>query len=167
MKSQYFIFIFLFPQIISLIPNDVEIINFNGNFSENYEITEEKYFQIKITSENLPKYLKIRMDNIIENKNPNFIMTFSKSLDSSAEREQISTGVKSSLMWLTKDQLDKENNLLYITCYSFPCNFTLSLTENDKINMEFNSFATLYITNNNKELEDHYGQLEIKIQKLV
>ena len=167
MKSDYFffIFIFLFPQIITLIPNEAEIINFDGNFSENYEISEEKYFQINIISENLPKYLKIKIDNLIEDKNPNFIMAFTKSLDSSAEREQISTGEKSSLMWLTKEQLDKENNFLYITCYSFPCNFSLNLTENDKINMELNSHATLYITNNNREIEvtfaDHNDELNI------
>ena len=68
-------------------------------------------------------------------------------------------------MWLTKEQLDKENNFLYVTCYSFPCNFSLNLTENDKINMELNSHATLYITNNNREIEvtfaDHNDELNI------
>ena len=127
MKTQIFIGILLITQIISLIPNEPEIISFDGSFSQNYEGIEEKYFQIKITSENIPKYLQVKVSNIIEGKNPNYIMTFAKSLDESAEREQISSGEKISLMWLTKDQLDKENNLLYVTCYTYPCNYNLNL----------------------------------------
>ena len=153
MRTQIFIGILLIIQIISLIPNDPEIISFDGSFSQNYENVQEKYFQIKITSDNIPNYLKIKVSNIKEGKNPNYIMTFAKSLDESAEREQISSGEKLSLMWLTKDQLDKENNLLYVTCYTYPCNYNLNLESSDKINLNFNTQFNLYITNSNRKVE--------------
>ena len=140
MKSQIFIgILLLIAQINSLKPNEAEIISFDGSFSQNYVNVEEKYFQIKITSENIPKYLKIKVNSINEGKNPNYIMTFAKSLDESSEREQISSGEKLSLMWLTKDQLDKENNLLYVACYTYPCNYTLNLESSDIISMNYNS----------------------------
>ena len=155
MKSPIF-YVFLtivIAQIFSKVPNDNIIINLDGSFSYNYSIIKEQYFQINITSENLPKFLKIQVDNNMEDKNPNFVLAFIKSLDTSAEREQISTGEKSSLMWLTQSQLNKENNLLYVTCYSFPCNFTLNLLSSDSINLDFNSQFNLYVTDNNKEIE--------------
>jgi hypothetical protein len=86
-------------------------------------------------------------------KNPNYIMTFVKSLDESGKREQISSGEKSAIMWLTKDQLDKENNLLYVTCYTYPCNYNLTIESSEQIKMNFNSQFNLYITENNKEVD--------------
>ena len=160
MKTHIFIGILLITQIISLIPNEPEIISFDGSFSQNYEGIEEKYFQIKITSENIPKYLQVKVSNIIEGKNPNYIMTFVKSLDESAEREQISSGEKISLMWLTKDQLDKENNLLYVTCYTYPCNYNLNLESSDKINLNFNTQFNLYVTDSNKNIEVSFNPEE-------
>ena len=155
MKSPifYVLLTIVITQIFSKVPNDNIIIKLDGSFSDDYPIVEEQYFQIKITSENLPKFLKIQVDNNMEDKNPNFVLAFIKSLDTSAEREQISTGEKSSLMWLTQSQLNKENNLLYVTCYSFPCNFTLNLFSSDAINLDFNSQFNLYVTDNNKEIE--------------
>ena len=161
MRTKIFIgILLLITQILSLIPNEPEIISFNGSFSQNYENVEEKYFQIKITSENIPKYLKIKVNNIIEGKNPNYIMTFVKSLDESAEREQISSGEKLSLMWLTKDQLDREKNLLYVTCYTYPCNYNLNLESSDIINLNFNSQFNLYVTELNKNVEISFSPEE-------
>jgi hypothetical protein len=160
MKTHIFIGILLITQIISLIPNEPEIISFDGSFSQNYEGIEEKYFQIKITSENIPKYLKIKVNSINEGKNPNYIMTFAKSLDESSEREQISSGEKLSLMWLTKDQLDKENNLLYVACYIYPCNYTLNLESSDIISMNYNSQFNLYVTDSNKNVEVSFNPEE-------
>ena len=162
MKFNTFIFLFasLFVQIISIIPNEPEIINFEGNFSQNYVNMNETYFQIKIISENLPKFLKIQVSNNEQSKNPNYIITFTKSLDSSGEREQISTGENSALMWLTQAQLDKENNLLYITCYTFPCNYSLNLIATEEIKINFNTQFNLYVTNNNKELEIAFNSEE-------
>ena len=155
MKSPifYVLLTIVIAQIFSKVPNDNIIINLDREHSYNYSIIKEQYFQINITSENLPKFLKIQVDNNMEDKNPNFVLAFIKSLDTSAEREQISTGEKSSLMWLTQSQLNKENNLLYVTCYSFPCNFTLNLLSSDSINLDFNSQFNLYVTDNNKEIE--------------
>ena len=161
MKSQIFIgILILIAQIISLKPNEAEIISFDGSFSQNYVNVEEKYFQIKITSENIPKYLKIKVNSINEGKNPNYIMTFAKSLDESSEREQISSGEKLSLMWLTKDQLDKENNLLYVACYTYPCNYTLNLESSDIISMNYNSQFNLYVTDSNKNVEVSFNPEE-------
>ena len=154
MRHQIFIgILLLISKIISLIPNDREIISFDGSFSQNYEGVGEKYFQIKIISDNIPKYFRIKVSNIKEGENPNYIMTFVKSLDESAEREQISSGEKLSLMWLTKDQLDRENNLLYIACYTYPCNYNLNLESSDIINLGFNTQFNLYVTDSNKNVE--------------
>ena len=147
------LFSFLITQIIAKIPEEPLIIDFNGNYTKNYENVNETYFQIKIISENLPKYLKIQISNFKESQNPNYIMTFNKSNDESSEREQISTGENSALMWLTQQQLDKENNLLYVSCYTFPCNYTLNLLSCEEINLDLNSQFNLYVTNNNKELD--------------
>ena len=143
----------LISQIVSMIPNNIETISFNGYFSEPFDNVEEKYFQIKIALENIPKYMKINVIDFLGEKNPNYIMTFVKSLDESGEREQISSGEKSAIMWLTKDQLDKENNLLYVTCYTYPCNYNLTIESSEQIKMNFNSQFNLYITENNKEVD--------------
>ena len=155
MKSQmfYVLLISVITQILSKVPNDIKTIKFIDSFSKNYVIEGEQYFQILIISESLPKFLKVQINNYEEGKNPNFVVTFSKSLDTSGEREQMSTGEKSALMWLTQAQLQKENNLLYVSCYSFPCNFNLSLLSTDEIRMDFNSQFNLYVTDNNKDLE--------------
>ena len=143
----------LISQIVSIIPNSIETISFNGYFSEPFDNVEEKYFQIKIALENIPKYMKINVIDFLGEKNPNYIMTFVKSLDESGEREQISSGEKSAIMWLTKDQLDKENNLLYVTCYTYPCNYNLTIESSEQIKMNFNSQFNLYVTENNKEVD--------------
>ena len=59
MKFQIFIGILslLITQVISIIQDNIEIISFDKTFMKNYEKVEEKNFQIKIASENIPKYL--------------------------------------------------------------------------------------------------------------
>ena len=159
MKKISIIFLLLLQifQILSIQPNDTDIINLNGSYSKKHENVEEKYFQINITSANIPNFLKIQVTNTESTKNPSYIMTFVKSLDPSAEREQISKGEKSSLMWLTKNQLDKENNLLYVTCYNPPCNYNLNLESSNELNMDFDTQFNLYVTDNNKEIEINFS----------
>ena len=159
MKKISIIFLLLLQifQILSIKPNDTDTINLNGSYSKKCENVEEKYFQINITSANIPNFLKIQVTNTESTKNPSYIMTFVKSLDPSAEREQISKGEKSSLMWLTKNQLDKENNLLYVTCYNPPCNYNLNLESSNELNMDFDTQFNLYVTDNNKEIEINFS----------
>ena len=162
MKFQIFIGILslLITQVISIIQDNIEIISFDKTFMKNYEKVEEKNFQIKIASENIPKYLQIKVASIHEGENPNYIMVFKKSLDEYAEREQISSGESTTLMWLTKGQLDKENNLLYVTCYTFPCNYGLHIEESDIINIDLNTQFNLYITESNQEVDIKFNSYE-------
>ena len=112
-----------------------------------------KYYKLIIDLESIKKYLKIEVENESDNINTNYIISFSNKDEECLEREQLSQGIINTQMWLTKNQIKNNNNYFYITCSSFNCNYKLTIISYDIIQINFNVEFTLYITENNKNIE--------------
>ena len=154
MKNFVLLLFLLCSQVLSIIPNDNEEIKFNG---DSYEVEckecNEKFYTIIYETQEIKNYLKIEVENSSTDKNPNYIIAFSNNDDKCQNREQLSQGIKSSQMWLTKNQIENKNKYLHITCSSTPCDYKLKLNAYDSIEMDFNSQFNLYVTENNKNVE--------------
>lgn len=155
MKIKYFILLLflLCSQVYSIIPNNEEI-KFNGNsYEAECKDCNEKFYTIIFETQEIKNYLKIEVENTSTDKNPNYVIAFSNNDDKCQNREQLSQGIKSSQMWLTKNQTENKNKYLHITCSSTPCNYKLKLNAYDNIEMDFNTQFNLYVTENNKNVE--------------
>ena len=56
-------------------------------------------------------------------------------------------------MWLTKKQIENNNNYFYIECSSYDCSYNLTITFYEMIEMDLSTELTFYITEKNKKLE--------------
>ena len=156
MNNYILLILFLFCPIISIVPNEIQEIPFDGeSFTYNCKQCEEKYFKIIFQTQEIKNYLKIEVENENEStdKIPNYVIAFSNNDEKCLNREQLSHGIKNTQMWLKKSQTENKNNYLYITCTSTPCDYTLKLNSYDNIEMDFNSQFNLYVTENNKIVE--------------
>ena len=156
----FILLIFLISPILSITPNELEEITFDGQyFSHFYTENEPKYFKIIIQTEEIKDYLKIEVINIVEKESPNLIMAFSNNDEECLDREQLSQGINNIQMWLTKSQVENKNNYLNIACSSSSCSYELRITANDTIEMDYNSQFNLYVTENNKNVEIEFSLL--------
>ena len=156
----FILLIFLISPILSITPNELEEITFDGQyFSHFYTENEPKYFKIIIQTEEIKDYLKIEVINIVEKESPNLIMAFSNNDEECLDREQLSQGINNIQMWLTKSQVENKNNYLNIACSSPSCSYELRITANDTIEMDYNSQFNLYVTENNKNVEIEFSLL--------
>ena len=153
------VLLFIFSPSLSIINNE-DIINipFNGiSYSDNYEITESKIFKINLDSDTeINEYLKIEVICIGQNKNPNLAIAFCSKNEGNQtcleDREQLSTGIKSTYLWLTKAQLEDRDNLYFkVLCSDSTCESELKLNAEETIKMDFNSQFNLYVTENNNQ----------------
>ena len=160
-------FLFLFSPSLSIIINndDVTNIDFDGiSYSEKYNITESKYFQIIFQPETvINEYLKIEVISSDQNKNPNLAIAFSTKDKSCLEdREQLSTGIKSTHLWLTKAQLENKDNLyINILCSDSICESELKLYADEAITMDLNTQFNLYVTENNQNIDVRFDSSSV------
>ena len=129
------VLLFIFSPSLSINNND-DIINipFDGkSYSDNYEITKSMIFKIKLDSdEEINEYLKIEVISTDPNKNPNLAIAFCSKNEGNqtclGDREQLSTGIKSTYLWLTKAQLEDRDNLYFnVLCSDSTCKSELQL----------------------------------------
>ena len=111
-----------------------------------------KYYKLVIESEEIQNYLKIEVENS-SNNNQNFIISFSNKDITCSDREQLSQGVSNAKMWLTKKQIENNNNYFCIECSSYDCSYKLTITFYEMIEMDLSIELTLYISEKNKKLE--------------
>ena len=150
----FILLISLISPIILIAPNDIEEITFDGEyFSRLFVEKEPKYFKIVFQTENIKNYLKIEVDNINKKEDPTFYLAFSDNDETCLDREQLSQGKNIIQMWLTKSQVENNNNYLYLSCTSSSCNFELKLSGTDIFSMDYNSQLNLYVTDKNKNVE--------------
>ena len=153
------VLLFIFSPSLSINNND-DIINipFDGkSYSDNYEITKSMIFKIKLDSdEEINEYLKIEVISTDPNKNPNLAIAFCSKNEGNqtclGDREQLSTGIKSTYLWLTKAQLEDRDNLYFnVLCSDSTCESELKLNAEETIKMDFNSQFNLYVTEKNNQ----------------
>ena len=161
-------FLFLFSPSLSIIINndDVTNIDFDGiSYSEKYNITESKYFQIIFQPPEtvINEYLKIEVISSDQNKNPNLAIAFSSKDKSCLEdREQLSTGIKSTHLWLTKAQIENKDNLyINILCSDSICESELKLYADEAITMDLNTQFNLYVTESNQNIDVRFDSSSV------
>ena len=148
--------LFFFSSTVSITINDVEKIVFDGAyFSENFTTSEQKYFEIVYESDEkeVENYLKIELVNLDSSMIPNLVIAFSNNDEFCLEREQLSYGLGSTQMWLTKEQIVNRNKYINLICSAKPCSYKLNLEAHSKIELDFDSQFNLYVTENNKKVE--------------
>ena len=150
----FILLISLISPIILIAQNDIEEITFDGEyFSRLFVEKEPKYFKIVFQTEKIKNYLKIEVDNINKKEDPTFFLAFSDNDETCLDREQLSQGKNIIQMWLTKSQVENNNNYLYLSCTSSSCNFELKLSGTDIFSIDYNSQINLYVTDKNKNVE--------------
>ena len=144
--------------LISLNDNDIIPIEFDGESYKEYYSQPNNYFKVTIREGvEIKDYLNVEVTNTNANENPNLVIAFSNKDEACLEREQLSYGINSTQMWLTKAQIENKNMYINIICSSNDCNYELKLTASDYIILDFNSQFNLYVTENNKNVEIEFS----------
>ena len=140
--------------LININDNDLIPIEFNGeSYRDNYT-QPYNYFKVTINEGvEIKDYLKVEVSNINKNEKPTLVIAFSNKDETCLDREQLSYGINSTQMWLTKAQIEHKNMYINIICSSNDCNYELKLTASNFITLNFDSQFNLYVTDNNKNVE--------------
>ena len=57
-----------------------------------------------------------------------------------------------TVMWLTKAQI-KEDKVISVECIETPCDYEITFSPEETIELEIGDQYTYYVSNNNKEME--------------
>ena len=103
--------------LISLNDNDIIPIEFDGESYKEYYSQPNNYFKVTIREGvEIKDYLNVEVRNTNANENPNLVIAFSNKDEACLEREQLSYGINSTQMWLTKAQIENKNMYINIIC---------------------------------------------------
>ena len=149
---RYFLIFIIYFSLVESKKNiqEVQLKNLETNI---YDLTETSYFHvIPNFDNNIPNYLKIEISikDSFHANNEDIILSYYQRDCTFENRIQLS--LNGSVIWLTKDQIDKDFYFSVELLYS-EITYDIYINPKDVIILELNEQYTYYVTEENKEMK--------------
>jgi hypothetical protein len=150
LQKRYILFIFYLFICFSFIQGFIDIDLTEGKFSKDFP-AQNNITSFKVSQAKNYNYLKVNVEGYGNNENINHVISYYQE-EKLKERKQLSQSItKSTIMWLTKDQIQKDFYLT-IECAKTPCDYKLDLSGETTAEIYINEQYTYFVTKENQQM---------------